>query len=54
MGEIANDIITGYCCSLCGVYFEEAHNHPVVCKDCWKQLSIAERENYILAYHKEL
>jgi len=47
MGEIADDMIKGACCSLCGCYFfltkDEAdhtyesyeHGHPVSCKDCW-------------------
>ena len=41
MGEIANDIIDGACCALCGCYFiddnEELieHGYPVACKDCW-------------------
>ncbi|MBR6626432.1 MAG: hypothetical protein IKL04_00430 [Lachnospiraceae bacterium] len=53
MGEVASDIINGWCCSLCGIYFEEEHNHPVVCESCWEQLSETDRKNYILAYHKE-
>lgn len=42
MGEIADDIIDGICCALCGCYFTEddetlyEHGYPVVCKDCWK------------------
>ena len=34
MGEIANDIITGFMCSWCGTMFEEEHGYPIVCEDC--------------------
>ena len=34
MSEIAGDMAIGLCCSWCGVYFEKAHEYPVVCKDC--------------------
>ena len=27
--SIAEDIIDGWCCQLCGVYFEEEHGYPV-------------------------
>lgn len=44
MGEIAEDMLDGSCCSLCGCYFkypeEEdwiyTHEYPVACKDCWE------------------
>jgi len=36
MGEIADDMINGACCSLCGVYFEEEHGYPVVCESCYE------------------
>ena len=46
MGEIADDMLEGACCSICGQYFkhpkttdDEAiiyiHGLPVVCWDCW-------------------
>lgn len=54
MGQIADDIINGFCCSLCGVYFVEEHGYPVVCKDCWDELSKEEKKMYQLAYHEEL
>ncbi|KKK83057.1 hypothetical protein LCGC14_2797180 [marine sediment metagenome] len=34
MGEIADDIIDGLCCAICGVYFEEEHGYPVACSEC--------------------
>jgi len=37
MGEIADDMIDGRCCSWCGVYFEQAHHYPVACKSCWQE-----------------
>lgn len=36
MGEIAEDTIYGFCCSVCGVYFEDEHGFPVLCKSCFK------------------
>lgn len=54
MGTIANDIIEGYCCALCGVYFEEPHDYPVVCKDCYSTLNDNEKKEYQCATKKEL
>lgn len=35
MGEIADSIIEGECCQLCGVYFEdEAPGYPRTCAGC--------------------
>ena len=46
MGEIAEDMIDGSCCSLCGQYFQSpnpnkrewiyTHGYPVACDDCWE------------------
>ena len=36
MGEMANDIIDGACCAICGVYFKEEHGYPVACSECWE------------------
>ena len=45
MGEIADDMIDGSSCSLCGCYFKDpdskepkgySHGYPVYCKDCWE------------------
>lgn len=54
MGQIADDMINGYCCSLCGVYFEDEHGYPVVCKGCWDNLSEEDKKNFQLAYFEEL
>jgi NMD protein affecting ribosome stability and mRNA decay len=35
MGDIADDMIEGACCSQCGIYFEEDHGYPVLCEDCF-------------------
>ena len=44
MGEIAEDMIDGSCCSLCGQYFEHpekdgiyVHDFPVACSECWDE-----------------
>lgn len=51
MGEIADDMIDGTCCQLCGCYFEGqddiyTHGYPVVCRDCWRELTKDERKLY--------
>ena len=43
MGEIADDMVDGTCCSICGQYFKDpdkenssyTHGYPVACWDCW-------------------
>ena len=42
MGEIAEDMVDGSCCSWCGVYFVTSHGYPVVCKGCTKEHGIEE------------
>jgi len=37
MGEIADDLINGACCSWCSSYFEKEHGYPVVCQDCFNE-----------------
>ena len=54
MGEIADDIINGFCCSHCGIYFEEEHGYPVLCKDCYESETEEERAGIQKAYIKEL
>ena len=36
MGELAQDKISGFSCSWCGVYFVDEHGYPVLCDSCWK------------------
>lgn len=44
MGEIAEDMIEGCCCSQCGQYFAHpadperlyCHGYPVLCVECWE------------------
>ncbi len=43
MGEIADDIVDGTCCSFCGIYFVESHGFPVLCSDCFEGTPPAER-----------
>ena len=55
MGEIADDILNGRCCALCGCYFvgpdldedghQEAYEHgyPVDCYDCHDGDSLHQR-----------
>jgi hypothetical protein len=52
-----NDILSGICCELCGTYFDHpqypkeyfSHGYPVVCHDCWRDLSEDERKKHIRA-----
>lgn len=51
MGEIADDMIDGDCCDICGQYFEKAdaiyeHGHPATCWDCWKTLNNEEKKHH--------
>ena len=34
MGEIAEDMVDGACCQVCGSYFATPFGYPVVCKTC--------------------
>ena len=33
-GDMADDIIDGACCQICGVYFDEPTGYPTTCNDC--------------------
>lgn len=52
MGEIADDMTDGTSCCLCGQYFEDEkgciveHGYPVVCWECWDELTRKERKDY--------
>lgn len=60
MGQIAEDIITGRVCSICGQFFTTddddiyEHKYPVVCWDDWDDLSEMERKQYQRAEVKTL
>lgn len=66
MGEIAEDMVNGLQCSLCGVCFEEEHGYPVVCDSCWKEsehvpqiykgkvVALMTPEGFQRALHREL
>ena len=54
MGEMADDLIEGACCSLCSVYFENPHGYPVACKDCWSMLDKNERKSFQKATEAEI
>jgi hypothetical protein len=57
MGEVADDMMDGVTCCLCGMFFVEGededgniigheHGYPAACWDCWRRLSKKERRNY--------
>lgn len=52
MGEIADDMIDGACCSYCGVYFEQEHGYPVICDHCWNDEQLSEQEKRELGFQK--
>lgn len=58
MGEIADDMVNGFCCSLCGVYFENENGFPVLCVSCAKGHSFdsngLSREGWQRSLEKEL
>jgi len=54
MGQIADDMINGLCCSHCGTYFEEEHGYPVLCEDCYDSGTEEEKDGLPRAYIKEL
>jgi hypothetical protein len=45
MAEIADDMVSGRCCSQCGIYFTAEHGFPVLCKGCWRHWSPRERKH---------
>ena len=49
MGELADDILEGRSCSICGQHFTGIHGYPVVCKDCWKELDEEDEDIYVRA-----
>lgn len=54
MGEVANDMIEGFACSWCGVYFKSEHGYPVLCRDCYGGASRKERKEFQRAKNREL
>ena len=50
MGEIAEDMVNGRCCDICGCYFKNKignlyeHGYPATCKDCWDDMTDEEKE----------
>jgi len=58
MGEIAEDMIEGRCCSHCGVYFIEGdklrkHGYPVLCHDCYDDETVEERAGIQRSLYKD-
>ena len=43
-GQVADDMLEGFMCSNCGIYFDEPHGFPVLCDGCWKT---AEKEGRV-------
>jgi hypothetical protein len=44
MVEQADLILDGEVCELCGDTFTQPHGCPVCCKECWSNLTLAERK----------
>lgn len=34
MGEVADDMLDGTCCQVCGMFMDEAAGYPVTCGGC--------------------
>lgn len=57
MGEIADDMIDGTSCELCGCYYIDpddedklfTHGYPTVCKPCWSNLTKQEKSHHVKA-----
>lgn len=41
MGEMADAIIDGECCQVCGQYFEEEQGYPCTCEECGGDTKLA-------------
>ena len=54
MGDIADDLLNGACCSYCSQYFVDDHGYSVLCNDCWNKATKKEREGYQKATEKEI
>ena len=68
MGEIADDMLDGTICSLCGCFFVDtepdsdpessaklfSHGYPVVCLDCWAGLNKEDRKQHQRALRQTL
>ena len=62
MGQIADDILDGTCCDVCGCYFQDpeskdelyTHDYPVTCWDCWPELTKSEKKKRQRALVKTL
>ena len=54
MGEMADDLINGACCSHCGIYFEAEHGYPVLCTSCFFESSKEERAGIQRATEDEM
>jgi hypothetical protein len=54
MGEVADDMVNGACCSQCGTYFVDEHGFPVLCVGCWRNASPSEKKTHQKATEEEL
>ena len=37
MGEMADDIVEGRTCALCGTWFDDEYGYPVACEECYTE-----------------
>jgi len=44
MGDMANDIVQGWCCEWCCMFFKREHGYPVICDSCWEDATKEEKE----------
>jgi hypothetical protein len=43
MGELSDDMVDGFCCTMCTMYFTKSHGYPVLCSQCYASMSESER-----------
>jgi hypothetical protein len=53
MGELADEMLDGWSCSHCGIYFKTGHGFPVLCKDCFNEETKEERAGLPRATEEE-
>lgn len=53
MGEIAEDIMDGTRCDVCGLFFFKkgtedlyTHEYPATCNDCWREMTPKEQKHH--------
>ena len=54
MGEIADDMVDGACCSRCGEYFEAETGYPALCDACYENASEEDKKHNQKSHEKTI